>query len=97
MNDNRYFNVKLEFDHNKVDQIIHDTIINNGKGYVCSVEVNILAVANSNPEFNKIVNESLVNICDGGSIAILASLIHQQKLKTYIGADLFFNYIKSAR
>lgn len=97
MRENTYFNLKLEFDRNKVDQIIHDTIINNGKGYVCSVEGNILAVANSNPEFMTIVNKSLVNICDGGSIALLASIINQKRFKTYIGADLFFNYVKSAR
>jgi N-acetylglucosaminyldiphosphoundecaprenol N-acetyl-beta-D-mannosaminyltransferase len=97
MKENTYFNVKLEFDRSKVDQIIHDTIINNEKGYVCSVEGNILAVANSNPKFREIVNQSLVNICDGGSIALLASIIHQKKFKTYIGADLFFNYVKSAR
>ena len=97
MSESTYFNVKLQFDPNKVDQIIHDTITNNKKGYVCSVEGNILAVANSNPYFNTIVNDSLVNICDGGSIAFLASIIHRKKLITYIGADLFFDYIKSAR
>jgi N-acetylglucosaminyldiphosphoundecaprenol N-acetyl-beta-D-mannosaminyltransferase len=97
MSVNTYFNVKLEFDRDKVDQIIHDTIINNEKGYVCSVEGNVLAVANSNPEFNIVVNDSLVNICDGNSIAMLASMIHKKKLKTYIGADLFLEYIKMAK
>lgn len=97
MKKNTYFNVNLEFDLNKVDQIIHDTIINNEKGYVCSVEGNVLAVANSNPEFNTVVNNSLVNICDGYSIAMLASMIHKKKLETYIGADLFLKYIKMAK
>jgi N-acetylglucosaminyldiphosphoundecaprenol N-acetyl-beta-D-mannosaminyltransferase len=97
MSENTYFNVKLEFDHNKIDQTIHDTIVKNGKGYVCSVEGNVLAVANSNPEFVKIVNGALVNLCDGNSIAMLASLIHKKKLKTYIGADLFLKYIKMAK
>jgi len=93
----KYFNVNLEFDKNKVDQIIHNTIINRGKGYVCSVEGNILATANSNPQYLEIVNNSLVNICDGGSIALLASLIHRRKYRTYIGADLFIKYIKMAQ
>ena len=97
MEENTYFNVKLEFDHDKVDQIIHDTIINNEKGYLCSVEGNVLAVANSNTEFKTVVNNSLVNICDGYSIALLASKIHKKKLDTYIGADLFIKYIKMAR
>ncbi|MGF1555111.1 WecB/TagA/CpsF family glycosyltransferase [Paucihalobacter sp.] len=97
MKDNSYFNVKLEFDCDKVDQIIHDAIINNGKGYVCSIDGNVLSVANTNPEFNTIVNNSLVNICDGNSIAMLATLIHKRKFKTYIGADLFLKYIKMAK
>ena len=71
MKESTYFNVKLEFDRNKVDQIIHDTIINNGKGYVCSVERNVMATANLDTHYQKIVNNALVNICDGASIALL--------------------------
>jgi N-acetylglucosaminyldiphosphoundecaprenol N-acetyl-beta-D-mannosaminyltransferase len=97
MNQNTYFNIKLEFDQNKVDQIIHETIMNNGKGYVCSVEGNILANCSLDANFKNIINNSLVNICDGSSIALLASLIHQKKMQTYIGADLFMKYIKKAR
>ena len=93
----RYFNTKLEFDKKKVDQIIQDTISNGGKGYVCSVEGNIMATAKSNPQYLDIINNSLVNICDGSSIAFLASLIHKKRYKTYIGADLFIKYIKLAK
>jgi N-acetylglucosaminyldiphosphoundecaprenol N-acetyl-beta-D-mannosaminyltransferase len=93
----KYFKVNLEFDKKKVDQIIQNTISDGGKGYVCSVEGNILATANTNSQYLEIVNNALVNICDGSSIAMLASLIHKQKFKTYIGADLFINYIKTAR
>jgi len=93
----QYFNINLEFDKIQVDRSINETILNKGKGYVCSVDGNILAVANTNEEFNKIVNNSLVNICDGSSIALLSSLIHRKKLTTYIGADLFIQYIKKAK
>jgi len=90
----KYFNINLEFDQNKVDQVIQDAIKKNIKGYVCSVEGNILANANINKDYLKIVNNSLVNICDGFSIALLASLIHLKRHTTYIGADLFIRYIK---
>ncbi len=60
MNDNIYFNVKLEFDREKVDQTIHDAIINNGKGFVCSVERNVMATANTDKNYQKIVNNALV-------------------------------------
>jgi len=93
----KYFNVNLEFDKLKVDQIIQSTIEQKEKGYVCSVEGNILSVANTDDAYNIIVNNSIVNICDGNSIAMLASLIHRKKYKTYIGADLFIKYIRMAK
>ena len=46
-----YFNVRLEFDKEKLDEIIDDAISSNKVGYVCSVESNNLTVANTNPEF----------------------------------------------
>lgn len=93
----QYFNVNIEFDRSRVDRIIDEVVERNGKGYVCSVEGNILAQANTNPDYLKIVNGALVNICDGSSIAGIASIIHRKKLKTYIGADLFIKYIKKAK
>ena len=92
-----YFNIKLEFDKEKVDSVIEDTIKNGGKGYVCSVEGNIFANAYSNPKYLNIINNSLVNICDGSSIAFLASIYHRKKFSTYIGADLFLKYIKQKK
>jgi N-acetylglucosaminyldiphosphoundecaprenol N-acetyl-beta-D-mannosaminyltransferase len=94
MEQKEYFNVKIEFNKQKVDSIIEETIIKGGKGYVCSVEGNILANTYANSKYLMIVNNSLVNICDGGSIAFFASIFHRKKFSTYIGADLFLNYIK---
>lgn len=97
MDQQMYFNIKLEFDKEKVDSIIEDAIKNGGKGYVCSVEGNIFANAYSNPKYLNIINNSLVNICDGSSIAFLASIYHRKKFSTYIGADLFITYIKQKK
>lgn len=90
-----YFNLKLEFDQKKVDKIIALTINTGQKGYVCSVEGNIFSLANRDDNIKKIVNSALVNICDGKSIAFLASIIYKKRLRTYIGADLFIDYIRT--
>jgi len=90
----KYFNIDLEFDADKVDWIIQNAIQKKQKGYVCSVEGNILATTSRSKEYLDIINNALVNICDGFSIALLASLIHMKKFNTYIGADLFIKYIK---
>ena len=93
----RYFNIKLEFDATEVDSIIQSTIANKGKGYVCSVESNNLTVANRNPEFLKVVNAALVNVCDGSVLAKILGTIHHQPFSSYVGADLFIKYVKMCR
>lgn len=89
----KYFNVNLEFDSSKVDNIIHDAIEHGERGYVCSVESNNLTVANKNEKFGEVVNNALVNICDGSVLALILGKIHGQNFKSYVGADLFLNYV----
>ena len=93
----KYFNIYLEFDKDKVDQIIHDTIIKKGKGFVCSVEANNLTVANKNPDFLRVVNGALVNICDGSMLAKILGFIHKRNFESYLGADLFLSYVKKCQ
>lgn len=97
MEHSHYFNVKLEFDSEKVDNIIQNTITAKGKGYVCSVESNNLTVANRNPEFQNVVNNALVNVCDGSMLAKIIGRIHHKPFRSYIGADLFIKYVKMCR
>jgi N-acetylglucosaminyldiphosphoundecaprenol N-acetyl-beta-D-mannosaminyltransferase len=91
--EHKYFNVKLEFDKERVDSTIQTVIANKGKGYVCSVESNNLTVANTSPEFLKVINEALINICDGSVIAKILGIIYKQNFSSYVGADLFIKYV----
>ncbi len=93
----KYFNVFIEFDKCLVDSIIDETIKTGKKGFVCSIESNNLSVANQDPYFENVVNSSLVNICDGSVLAIILGLIYKKNLKTYIGADLFIEYISKKK
>lgn len=97
MSSRRYFNVALEFDKHRVDTIIQNTISAGGKGYVCSVESNNLTIANKNPDFLKVLNGALINICDGSVLALILGLIHGQRFESYIGADLFDKYVGMRR
>lgn len=90
----KYFNVKLEFDSDKVDRIIKKAISDGKKGYVCSVERNVMSTANSSIDFQNVVNNALVNICDGNFVAKCISIAHKKKYKAYIGADLFIKFVK---
>lgn len=84
-----YFNIPLEFKKENVHRLIFETINKGGSGYVCVVDGNVLANATKDESYKNILNKSLVNICDGSSIALLASKIHHQKFTTYTGPEIF--------
>lgn len=92
----RYFKIPLEFDSNKLEKIIENTSLNS-KGYCCFIDSNLLVEANKpfrNELFN-VLNNSLINSCDGSYIALLASFIHKQKLQAYNGPEFFKKFIYS--
>ena len=90
----KYFDIFLEFDRENVNKMICESIEQKMKGYVCLVDGNVLATAYNNNEYKKIINNSLVNLCDGSSIAILAGKIHKTHFTTYTGPEVFSEYVK---
>jgi N-acetylglucosaminyldiphosphoundecaprenol N-acetyl-beta-D-mannosaminyltransferase len=92
-----FFNINLEFDKSKIDSTIQTTIANKGKGYVCSVESNNLTVANENEQFKEVLNGAITNLCDGSVLAMILGILHKQRYKSYIGADLFIKYVRMCR
>ena len=95
--DKKYFNVRIEFDRDKLDRTIFDAIEKGIPGYSCSVEANNLTIANQNPEFLKVLNGALVNNCDGSVLAKILAWIHKEPIDSYIGADIFLKYIAMRR
>lgn len=95
--DKKYFNVRIEFDRDKLDRTIFKAIEDGTPGYSCSVEANNLTVANQNPEFLKVLNGALVNNCDGSVLAKILGRIHHEPIDSYIGADIFLKYINMRR
>lgn len=88
----RYFNINFQFNHTALEKTIEDTSLE-GKGYCCFVDATSLVHSHKNEKFRTILNASLVNSCDGSYIALLASKIHDEKLKEYIGPDFFKKFI----
>ena len=90
----KYFNIFIEFESTIIEARINDALINQKVGYVCIVDGNVLTHATNSNSYRDIINGSIVNSCDGSSIALLAGLIHKQKLATYTGPEIFTLYIK---
>ncbi len=88
----RLFNVNFEFNKSIVNEKITQNIKTQSKGYVCVVDGNVLSNANTHTSYNNIINNSLLNICDGSSIALLGNLIYKRKYGTYVGAEIFSNF-----
>lgn len=88
----KYFSVNLQFNHSALEQTIEETSLQ-GKGYCCFVDATSLVHSHKNEKFRSILNVSLVNSCDGSYIALLASKIHKEQLKEYIGPDFFKKFI----
>lgn len=92
---NNYFGINLEFDPNKINQLINKTIEEQQKGYVCVVDGNVLTFAQKNQDYRRIINNSLVNTCDGSSIAWLAGKIYKKDFRALTGPEIFTKYIES--
>lgn len=97
MHDNKYFNVEIEFDREKVESTVLDAIEKGTPGYVCAIESNNLTVANKNPKFMEVVNSALVNQCDGSVLAKILGHIHHRPFDSYIGGDLFDKLVRMKR
>lgn len=89
-----YFNLKLEFNHSVIHEKINECIESGNKGYICVVDANVLTISQNKHEYRRIINSSLVNTCDGSSIAFLAGLLHKDKFKALTGPELFSKYIE---
>jgi N-acetylglucosaminyldiphosphoundecaprenol N-acetyl-beta-D-mannosaminyltransferase len=89
----RYFNIKFEFDQEKVDQVILNHIANQKPGYVCSLDLNNLTVGNLNSEHLNVLNKSIVNNCDSAWVPFFVNRIYGTNYSNYCGTDAFINYV----
>ena len=89
-----YFNVNLEFDHRFFHKTIKYYADNHLKGYVCVVDGNVLTMAQKNKEYLNILNSSIINTCDGSSVAMIAGFIQKQPYRALTGPEIFSKYIE---
>ena len=90
----KYFNVNLEFDAKAIEKkILSCQLDNKIKGYVCFVDLTSLVHSHKKSDFKNVLNSSIVNACDGSYIALVASVLNNQKLLQFTGPDLFQKFI----
>ena len=92
-----YFGIRFEFDHAEVDRIIEDHIVQHKAGYVVSLDGNNLTNSYHNPSHKDILNNSIVNNCDGKWIPRIVNYVYHTHYDNYCGTDLFIDYVKKAK
>lgn len=94
MNNKKFFNVKIEFNSEVFDEMVFRSIENNIPGYCCSIEANNITIANKDKDHLNVLNNSLVNNCDGSVLAKIFAYIYHENYDSYISADIFIKYIR---
>jgi len=93
---NNFFGVNLEFNHRALFERINECIVNGRAGYVCVVDANVLTMARKDESYRQIINQSMVNTCDGSSIAFFAGKLHGKSFRALNGPDIFSKLLQNA-
>ena len=89
-----YFNINYELDKTKVLRKINQQIQVREPGYVCVADGVILNMANRQPDYLKVINESMFSICDSSYVPLYLRWIYGIKVEQYCGSDIFMDIIQ---
>ncbi len=92
----KIYNIEIEFNHNVFRQKIVEAIVDKKPGYVCIVDANVLATTNVDKEYAQIVRDSMVNTCDGSSLATFANKIYHLDVSPFTGPEIFAEFIQKS-
>jgi N-acetylglucosaminyldiphosphoundecaprenol N-acetyl-beta-D-mannosaminyltransferase len=91
---NKVFKINFEFNQKHFYLNIYKQILNKQASYICIIDANVLTMCWKNIEYRKVINSSLINSCDGSSIAFFANLIYRKKYESLNGPDIFNRFIR---
>ncbi len=92
-----FLNINFLFDRKEIEQRMQSYIDNKEVTYICAVNANTVTVANNNPEYKKIINNSGFNLCDGSLLALSYKKIYKEPVSSYPGPDFFIDYLSKGR
>lgn len=91
------FDIKILFGEknifSKCDELFHE----NKKGYICTINANLLTISYNKPSYKLILQSSIFNICDGSIIAKIMSFTSKSNLSALPGPDFFISAIKKKK
>lgn len=94
---NTYFNIRYEFDRDRVHEAIAMRLPEAGSDYICVADGVILNTANRTPEYLDVVNGGMFSICDSSYVPLYIKWIYGNRYSQYCGSEIFRDIISSRR
>lgn len=93
----KYFNIRYEFDKQEVHRSIERQLQQKTPGYICVADGNILTTVQRNPEYSKVIDESMFSICDSSWAPKFIKWIYSYNREQYCGSDIFIDIVRSRK
>lgn len=92
-----YFNIRYEFDTQRVHELIDKQLTKDIPGYICVADGVILNIANRNSDYLSVINGSMFSICDSGYVPVYLKWIYGIKREQYCGSQIFMDIIQKRK
>ena len=93
----KYFNIRYEFDKQEVHRSIEKQLKKDVPGYICVADGNILTTVQRDPDYCRVVEESMFSICDSSWVPKFVKWIYGYKRQQYCGSDIFIDIVRSRK
>ena len=90
----KYFNICYEFDKAVVQERIAQKVTEQGAGYICVADANILQQVHNDLDYRKVVDEAMFSICDSSWVPVFVNRIYGIKYEHYCGSMIFKDIIE---
>lgn len=90
-----YFRIRYEFSKDEVHRRIREAVSCCEAGYICVADGNVLTHVQHNPEYWRIVYDSMFAICDSGWVPLYLRLLYGIRREQYCGAQIFQDIVSS--
>lgn len=90
----KYFNIRYEFDKIVVHERIAQKVTEQGAGYICVADANILQQVHNDLDYREVVDGSMFSICDSSWVPVFVNRFYGIKHEHYCGSMIFKDIIE---
>ena len=93
----KVLDIEIEFERENISNKISNLIQNRTKGYVNTINANLLVTAYKKQDYKEILQKSSFNICDGSVLVSALNKINKTNYNSYPGPDFFIDRISEKK